>query len=61
MDPIFDNLAFLMVVLFVYFVAKAMLNPQCENWDVSFDCDPCSICSGLELHIIEMQVHYGLL
>jgi hypothetical protein len=58
MDPFFDNPACLMVFLFVYFVAKATLDPQCENWDVSFDCDPHSLCTNIELHIIGMQVHH---
>jgi hypothetical protein len=59
MDPIFDDPAFLMVVLFVYFVAKATLDLQYENWDVFSACNLHSFCSGLELHIIGIQVHHG--
>jgi hypothetical protein len=55
MDPIFDDPAFLMVVLFVYFVAKATLGPQCKN----FGYDLYSLCSSLELHRVRMQVHHG--
>jgi hypothetical protein len=59
MDPIVDNLAFLKVALFVYFVAKAMLDPQCENWGEFSESDLHSLYSGLELHRIGMQVHHG--
>jgi hypothetical protein len=59
MDPIFDNLAFLTIVLFVYFVAKATLDPQCENWGIFSGFNLQSLCSGLELHRVGMQVHHG--
>jgi hypothetical protein len=57
MDPIFDNLAGLMVILFVYSVAKATRDLQYEYWDVSSDYDLHSPYSSVELHIIGMQVH----
>ena len=50
MDPIVDNPTFLMVILFVYFVAEATLDPQCENWGVFSRFDLYSLCSSLELH-----------
>jgi hypothetical protein len=59
MDPIVDNPTFFTVFLFVYSVVKAICDPQCENWDVSSDCDLHSLYSGLELHIVGMQVHHG--
>jgi hypothetical protein len=59
MDPIVDKPTFLMDVLFVYFVVKVIRDPQCENWNVSSDCDLHSLCSGLELHRVGMQVHHG--
>jgi hypothetical protein len=58
MDPIIENLAFLMVVLFVYFVAKTMLDLQCKSWNIFSGYNLHSPCSNLELHIIEMQVHH---
>jgi hypothetical protein len=58
MDPIVDNLAFLMVFWFVYSVVKATCDPECENWDIDFNCDLHSLYSGLELHKVGMQVHY---
>jgi hypothetical protein len=59
MDPIVDNLAFLMVFLFIYSVVKTICDSQCENWEVASDCDLHSLCSGLEFHRIGMQVHHG--
>jgi hypothetical protein len=58
MDPIVDNPTFLMVFWFVYSVVKAIRDPQCENWDVASDCDLYSLCSGLELHRVGMQVYH---
>ena len=58
MDPIIDNPTFLMVFLFVYSVVKAIHDPQCENWDVASHCDLHSLCSGLKLHRVGMQVHH---
>jgi hypothetical protein len=59
MDPIIDNPALLMVFWFVYSVVKAIPDIQCENWDITSDCDLHSFRSGLELHKVGMQVHYG--
>ena len=59
MDPIIDNLAFLMVFLFVYSIIKAIRDFHYENWDVIFDCNMHSLCSSLELHKVGMQVHHG--
>jgi hypothetical protein len=54
MDPIVDNPACLTVVLFVYFVAKALLDSQCEKWGVFSRSDLHSFYSGLKLHRVEM-------
>jgi hypothetical protein len=59
MDPIVDNPVFLTVVLFIYFVAKVMLDPQRENWGVFSRYNLHSLCSDLKLHRIGMQVHHG--
>jgi hypothetical protein len=58
MDPIVDNPAFLMVIFFVHFIAKAMFDPEYEIWDIFYGCDLHSLYSGLELYRVGMQVHH---
>ena len=64
-DPILNNPTFSMVIFFVYFAAKTTLDPQFENWDVFSNYDFHSgsgfepqRCSGFELYIVGMKVHY---